>query len=316
MTASDTSTALSRLIAERNLGPATTGPWGPLATPIHLDPPIPDSGGPPWRENAFVSWWDVDRHSYGIGQFSTTPNGDGSRARFSVAAGGRTHEVIEPVAWGTMSSASISVDLEATVRVAHPDLQVELDQEPLVAPIDFTTTKAVPGLADDVFPLHHYQQPVRTRGHAVVAGETHHFEGLGWRDRTWGFRDESISWTDYSVVCAVIDEEAILLYKVIDETGTLRASAWRVDRDGQHDLGDFRFIRNAKGLLAEASVETPDGTLTMTVTGALGGFWNPLGGDRQSGPTCSVYDEFVALRIGDGRTASALCEHGIVRRVN
>jgi hypothetical protein len=308
--------SLSALVAERDLGPRMTGTWGPLATPVHLDPPIPDGGGPPWRENAFVSWWDVERRCFGIGQFSTTPNGDGLRARMSIGAGGRTIEVIEPVEWGTMSSASITVDLEGVVRIDHSVVQAELHQEPLVAPIDFTTTKAVPGLAEEVFPLHHYQQPVRTRGSVTLVGETYEFEGLGWRDRTWGFRDESVSWLDYSVVCTVIDDQAILLYKVIDGAGKLRSSAWRVDHDGQHDLGDFRFIRNGSGLLAEAQVETPDGTLVLEVTGTLGGFWNPLGGDRQVGPTCSVYDEFVELRTEDGRSASALCEHGIVRRVN
>jgi hypothetical protein len=156
--------------------------WGPLAEPIHENPPGVKEGGMPWRENAFVSWWDVERRAYGIGHFSTTPNGEGSRARASVGVGNRTVEVIEPLEWGTMSSESISVDLENEIRVEHERLRLNLHQEPLVPVIDFTTTKAVPALDEEHYPLRHYQQPVRARGSAVIDGEELPFDGLGWRD--------------------------------------------------------------------------------------------------------------------------------------
>jgi hypothetical protein len=103
-----------------------------------------------------------------------------------------------------------------------------------------------------------------------------------------------------------------VLYKVIDQESKLRQSGWLIDQD----VGAFSFVRSASGLLAEATVETEQGGLTFTVTDKLGGFWLPLGGDRRTGPTCSAYDEFVELNAASGGSASALCEHGIVRRVN
>jgi hypothetical protein len=292
------------------------GGWGPLAEPIHDAPAEARPGGLPYRENAFVSWWDVERRAYGVGHFSTTPNGAGRRARASVGAGGRSVEVIEPLEWGTFSSVSIDVDLEREIRVDHPRLQLELRQEPFVGPIDFTTTKAVPALDEEHHTLNHYQQPVRARGSARIAGQDHPFDGFGWRDRTWGFRDESISWLDYTCLCVVVDDIAVVLYKIIDGEHKLRASGWVIDQDGQHDVGDFAFVRSGSGLLAEASAETDRGTMTFTVVDQLGGFWLPMGADRHTGPTCSAFDEFVVLRTADGRPASALCEHGIVRSVN
>lgn len=174
--------------------------WGPLAEPIHHDYPNIQGGALPWRENAFVSWWDVKRRCYGVAHFSTTPNGKGARARASIGVGDRQAELIEPLPWGTMSTGSFSVDLEHDIRV-------------------------------------------------------------------------------------------------------------------EHDVGPFSFVRNAAGLLAGATVELRSRSLTLTVVDKLGGFWNPLGADRSTGPTCSVYDEFLVLNTGDGRSGSALCEHGIVRKV-
>lgn len=288
--------------------------WGPLSTPVHTAIPELDSVDYPWRDNAFLSWWDVNSGVCGIVHVSTSPNSGGRRARVSVAVPGRVHEIIEPLDAGSFDSPSVTVDLQRDTHVQHPELSVTLQQEPLYSPIDFTTSRAVPGLSDE-YPLNHYQHVVRARGTCTVAGESHNFNGLGWRDRTWGFRDESVSWVDYTCACITLDDHAIVLYKVIDPSGQMRARAWQIDDGGQHELGEFSFVRNASGLLAEAAWETASGHAAVTTTRPLGGFWNPLGPDRHEGPTCSVYDEFLELRTNADAPASALVEHGIIRNV-
>ena len=290
----------------------TSTTWGPLATPVHQTVPYPDASDYPWRDNAFLSWWDVETGVCGILHFATSPNAEGRRARASVATRGGSREVIEPLPGGTFNSRSMTVDLARDAHCDHADLAVHLTQEPLYPPIDFTTSRAVPGLSDE-YPLNHYQQVVAARGSVRRGEETCSFDGLGWRDRTWGFRDESVSWVDYTCACLVLEDHAVVLYKVIGPDGHMGSRAWRIDASGQQSLGSFAFVRTASGLLAEAVWETGDGEATVTTVRTLGGFWNPLGPDRHAGPTCSVYDEFLEFRTATGAPASGLIEHGIIR---
>jgi hypothetical protein len=44
--------------------------WGPLSEPIHNDVP---ADAPPWRDNAFICFWDPAQDLYGTLHVSTSP---------------------------------------------------------------------------------------------------------------------------------------------------------------------------------------------------------------------------------------------------
>src|SRR5436190_5659619 len=82
----------------------TQGAWGPLSEPIHG--PVPE-GAPPYKDNAYLAFWDDKAGVYGVFHFSTSPNAEGRRARVTVQAGGRTAEIIETPDPGTFDTDSI-----------------------------------------------------------------------------------------------------------------------------------------------------------------------------------------------------------------
>ena len=72
-----------------------------------------------WRDNAVFVWWDPSREVYGQVHVSTTPNGEGSRARCAFHAAGRSFEFQEPLEAGTFNSDSMTVDLSGRIRADH-----------------------------------------------------------------------------------------------------------------------------------------------------------------------------------------------------
>src|SRR5581483_7696757 len=65
---------------------------GGLSEPVRVGAAGP--ADPPWRDNAFLAFWDESAGLYGCAHVSTSPNSEGRRARCSVAAGGRRPGVV------------------------------------------------------------------------------------------------------------------------------------------------------------------------------------------------------------------------------
>jgi hypothetical protein len=95
---------------------STVTQFGPLATPIHEDFAAP--GDPPWRDNAYLGFWDSARQLFGEVHVSTSPNGGGRRARVETFVDGRFCEIDEELEPGTFRSESVDFDIDGTVRVA------------------------------------------------------------------------------------------------------------------------------------------------------------------------------------------------------
>jgi hypothetical protein len=93
--------------------------FAPLLTPIHG--PVPE-GHPPWKDNAFLAFSDVNNDLFGSVHVSTSPNAGGRRARFSISLQGKVIEVIEDLASGTFTSESISFEMGAPITVRTPRL--------------------------------------------------------------------------------------------------------------------------------------------------------------------------------------------------
>jgi hypothetical protein len=289
-----------------------TSVWGPLAEPIHSDPLPADR--PPFRDNAYMAFWDRSGEVYGAFHVSTSPNAEGRRARLSLAApGGRPVEVMEPLEPGSFTSSSIGFDLDQRITVDAPQLQGELRCTPLFAVADYSRGSIIPPLVPDQ-PLQHFQQAARVEGRLMADGREVVIDGFGMRDRTWGYRDESISIAEYIAVIAVFEDFAMTSMRFLGADGTDRTEGYRLAVTAE-GVGDMGITRDASGLFTAAHMTLADGRpLELRVTERLGGFWVPMGWERR-GPTMSAYDEFNHVRTDAGDEGISIAEQGIVRRV-
>jgi hypothetical protein len=289
---------------------ADRGTWGPLAEPIHGA--VPD-GMPPWKDNAYLAFWDADADVYGVFHFSTSPNAEGRRSRVTVQAAGQTAEIIEAPEPGTFDTDSISFDLDSTYAADGDGLQGTITAAPHHALADYNTGM-LPELVEGE-PLQHYQRAARVQGSFTLGGETVTLTGHGLRDRTWGYRDESVSFVEYIGLMAVFDGYTLACMTFMGPNGETKTDGFRLGDDDVTHISGMGVTRDASGLFA-AGTFTLDGSedIAIRTTRRPAGFWVPMGWER-TGPTMAAYDEFVGLRTADGDEGFALVEQGQIRRI-
>lgn len=292
----------------------TTEPeTGGLSEPVHADAAGPDE--PPWRDNAFLAFWDESTGLYGCAHVSTSPNSEGRRARCSVAAAGRSREVVEPLDPGTFNSESLTFDLAGRLTVDTADLRVDVRCTQRFSLADYSAGQIVPGIVPGA-PLRHFQQGCDVEGDIVVGDTKISLRGQGFRDRTWGYRDESQTWTEYIAVIGCFSDFDISFMKFKGVDGSMTVEGYQIGDDLRRADG-MRVTRDASGLLSRLDVVFSDGGgLTVEVAGHPGGFWVPLGPDGRSGPTMSSYDDFVPLVCSTGARGFGMVEQGIIRTVH
>lgn len=287
--------------------------WGPLATAVHADAAGPDE--PTWKDNAYLSFWDVDSNVYGTMHVSTSPNDDKARrARFSISLQGKVFEVIEELPAGSFASQSMSFGLDGTIAVDHPELQVQFGNAPLWTPADFSLNELIPPLVPDK-PLQHFQQACTLSGTVEATGRTWTVDAIGMRDRTWGFRDEAAQWVEYAGLVCVIDGGFVSAMKFLGSDGTLRSDGYWVDDAGAVLITDIKFRRNAAAQFLAGTLELADGRVeTIAVTSRRAGFFVPMGRDTD-GPAFGTYDDFMTVQCRD-RDGAGFVEQGVVHRVH
>jgi hypothetical protein len=301
----------------------TEGTWGPLAEPPHPDAAGPDD--PPWRDNAFFSLFDPVHRAGAVVHFSTSPNAPGIRARASVAADGRTAELVEPLEPGIMSSPSIHLDLDAgVVRVDSRDLKLELHYTPRFVIADYNLLEGFfTPLQADKPPIQHYQQGANVTGWIEIEGSRTSVSGQGFRDRTWGFRDDqragarpddrSIT-TEYLALGVCMEKCDLTLMKMLNAGGETNTGGF-VITDTLRRVVNCEITRDGAGLLDALDVEIEDGEKVSLRAGPPRmGFWLPLGVPKK-GPVLSAYDDIVAVDGGAHGTGGGIFEHGTVRRL-
>lgn len=287
--------------------------WGPLSHPITRQV---ESGAPPWRDNAYLAFWTPDLETFGCYHVSTSPNAQGRRARFSLAASGASVEVVEDIEPGTFHSASIRFDLGERVEIASPRLTGSLVCEPLFRLADYSN-EIIPGLAGGTS-VTHFQRAGRFRGRFVLDGRAVVFDGVGVRDRTWGSRDESVSIAEYIGIMAVFEGCAITAIRMRDPGGVDRGEGFVLSEEASRPIVAVREIsRDAQGLFAGCELALADGeTIVLGNTARAGGFWVPMGWPRK-GPVMSAYDEYDHLAINGGGLAvgsgAEMVEQGVLR---
>jgi hypothetical protein len=297
----------------------TTSRWGALAEPPHDVTDVPS--GAPWRDNAFLSFFDHDQAVCGAVHLSTSPSAPG-RARASVVVRGRLVEVVEPLGPMTFTGSAIDFRLEGVTRVRGDGFALELTADPRFVPADYTALHLIPPLPGHA-PLAHYQQGAEVSGSIEIDGERTLISGRGFRDRTWGRRDEAAMFVEYLAFGGCFDGWDLTLVKFLDPDGGTRVGGYRVGGSGNQESGagtdvervvDARITRSASGLLAELDVDFAGGDRVVMRAGPTVGFWAPMGVER-CGPALAAYEECVALDAGGSGHGTAVVEHGVLRRL-
>ncbi|WP_155726853.1 DUF7065 domain-containing protein [Mycobacterium avium] len=289
--------------------------WGPLAHPIANQELA--TGDAPWRDNAWLAFWDTAQNVSGGIHVSTSPNAPGRRARCSIAAGNRVEEVIEPLDSGTFRSTSIEYDLNGRILVSRPGLDVDLELRPRFFPAEFVPFNVVPAYAGESF-LSHYEQGAEVTGTINIHGETYHLHGRGFRDRTWGFRDEQAGWTkqlsEYFgfVACFETFDLCASKYGYLDAGPCV--VGYQVSDVSQREVAGVRLTRDAAGLFSKAVINFADGGESLiTIVNRRAGFWVPQGEGRE-GPVLSAYDEIMDFEM-NGERGTGCFEQGVVKRL-
>lgn len=287
--------------------------WGPLSEPIHND--IPD-GARPWRDNAFLAFWNAGGDVVGTLHTSTSPNAEGRRARFSIQVGGQVVEVVEELAPGTFSSESIAFEAGAGFSIASARVSGSVTTAPLFALADYTGDRSPEAFSlDKEQPLMHYQRAATITGELVVDGRPMTIDGHAFRDRTWGYRDESSSVAEYFGCMFIFPTMAITSMKLRGMTSSAEMVLGNVLDDQATIISSASLTRDASGLFAATSIETADGrTIDVRIAERRAGFWCPMGWER-TGPTLSAFDEFCSLRTADGEEGFGMIEQGILKTV-
>jgi hypothetical protein len=287
--------------------------WGPLAEPIHG--PVPE-GRPAWKDNAFLNFWDPDHEIFGCAHVSTSPNAEGRRARFSISVRGRVVEIIDDLRPGSFASPTIDFDLDKGVTVAAAQLSGWVRSEPVFSLADYTAGGTIPALVAGE-PLHHVQRAARVTGALVLDGETVAVDGSGFRDRTWGYRDESVTWSEYIAFLILFDDYALTGMRFRSPDGREGTEGYLLREVGTEpqDITAIGVTRDASGLAAATHLTLGDGTaMAVRSAGRVGGFWVPMGWERRA-PAMSCYDEFAPVSTDHGDHGFGMFEHGIIRQL-
>lgn len=292
--------------------PETVSRWGELAHPIRATSVADDA--PPWKDNAYLAFWDPERGVNGVVHVSTSPNASGRRARASIQIGGASAEIAEDLEPGTFTSDSIEFDIDGRVSIRATELSAELELIPRGPAADYSVGSLIPELVPGE-PLQHFQQAAIVRGRVSAGDAESEVDGVGLRDRTWGYRDESQMWPEYIGLIADLDGALLTVMKFAATDGSSKAEGFLLADEPRKATALTDIARDASGLFAGANVALDGGeTLVLRVARRTGGFWVPMGWERV-GPTMSAYDEFLELRTADGRVGHGLVEQGIIRRL-
>jgi hypothetical protein len=292
---------------------ADTTTFGPLAEPIHPDAAGPDD--PPWRDNAYLAFWSDTEPIFGQVHVSTSPNDRRRFARIGVCIDDHPAEFLEPLEPGTFTSPSIEFDLAGRVRVDSPELTLDLHYRPRFTPTDYLSSGVMGGLVRDA-PLQHFEQGCDLTGSVQVKDRSLLIQGKGFRDRTWGFREESKQWVEWLTVWACFETFDLTALKILGTDGRTTVDGFVVDGDGQTRVTGITYTYTGAGRLERADLTLENGgTCVVTHRSGRGGLWLPVGPDGHSGPVLESYAEFPGLE-SNGQFGRGLVGYGVLRQLH
>jgi hypothetical protein len=287
--------------------------WGPMSHPA-TEEVVP--GSPPWKDHVYVGFWDVEAEAYGFLHWNSSPNHDTGKAQLSGSFGAAAVDIKERLEPGAIRfrSDSIDFDLGGEVVLEHERVRGRLTMQPRLSPVDYTQNDLLPPLVPGE-PLQHWQQGVSLSGELEVDGVAQEVDALGYRTRTWGYRDDSNQFQEYVSLQTCLSSRDITAMKFCWPDGSLRTDGFVVEAGGQRAVIDMHVVRDSAGLVVGLRLDLDDGeTLELVRRGSALGLWCPIGLPEREGPTFSAYDEVIDWEV-DGERGHSLVEQAIVRHV-
>lgn len=285
-----------------------TDEWGPLAEPVHSN--VTDLTLP-WRDNAWLLVLAPEIGVYGTVHVSTSPNAGARRAQCNFAVKAQNLRIVEPLDPGTFRSASIDYRMDGVVEVDHPLLRMLLKLKPRFQYGDYTVSNVFVPL-DERKPLNHFQQGVDIVGHIDTDGLREEFSGVGFRDRTWGYRDEVSHVTEYAALIGCFDDFDVTIMKFGSPTGH-RTQGFVLGVDGLEVTG-MAVTRNSYGFFKSAELVAGERTVAVSAEPVGADCWLATG-ETTCGPSLQVHDEFLKLTTSDGAEGYGVVEQGILHTV-
>jgi hypothetical protein len=295
-----------------------TNPNSPLSQPIHTT--AASVGQPPWRENAFLAFWDPTNAIYGIVHVSTSPNAERRRARFGMHAATApytmfNYDLVEDIGFNTFTSDSIHFGMDGHVTARTEAAAVDLYLEPKFAYLDYSAGGVIPALVSGA-PLRHYQQACTFHGTARIGERRIEVSGPGFRDRTWGFRNEDASFGEYIGLMAHFETFSVSFIKFLTANGGT-ALQGALLQESAREIRDARLLRNGAGCFDSVTLKLADGeelSIHRQVPN-LADAWLWMSSDKNPGPSLCAYEEVIKLQTSRGEVGYGRFEQGIRRQL-
>jgi hypothetical protein len=275
-------------------------------------------GSAPWKDHIYVAFWDTANDAYGFLHWNSSPNHDTTKVQANLSLKGRTIDIIEPLApqAQNFSSDSAEFDLKGHVQYHHERLTGTLLMAPQYEIINFGPSGTLPTLGENE-PLQHFEHGLTVTGTLTLDGEDFVIDAVGFRTRTWGYRDDSNQFAEYFFTWATFRDYAVGFIKQLHPDGS-QITGGGVVRDGAvAHITDVRLVKNRAGFAQRFLVELADGTSFMLERGErVWGGWCPIGLPEREGPAFSAYDEIVDWTDESGEVGHGLSEYGQIRRIS
>lgn len=290
--------------------------WGPMSHPStdHIE-----AGLAPWKDHIYIALWDVTNSVYGFMHWNSSPNHNTGKAQVTLKLNGRFHDLkeVQSVASTHFKSHSIDYDMRSAIRIDGADMKGVLTLTPRFVPVDYTGHKKIlPELVPGK-PLNHWQQGLSMKGSITLDGQNYTIDALGFRTRTWGFRDDSMQFTEYFSLFACFEDFDVTIMKFRQSDGSMRTDGAAVYRDGRIvRCEELHVTRDSAASPLRLTLAMADGSkLALKRLRRTADMWCPIGPPEREGPTFSAFDEFIEWETQDGARGFGLNEQGIIRFV-
>jgi len=287
--------------------------WGPMSHPAR--DAIAD-GRPPWKDHIYLAFWDPAAAVYGYFHFNSSPNHDTTKAQLSVWIGGEAFDIRDALGPSTtrFDSEHLRFDMRGAIEVATERITARLTATPRFSPVDYGSGGLLPELVPGE-PLHHFQQGLVLRGSLALDGEQIVIDALGYRTRTWGYRDDSNQFQEYVSLQICLPSADMTVMKFRYSDGSQATDGFVASADGSERLTDMKVTRGPAGETVRLHLTVADGReLTLERVGCAASMWCPIGLPERDGPTFCAFDEIIDWEL-DGERGFSLVEQAIIRQV-
>jgi hypothetical protein len=303
--------------------------WGGLAHAVHSAAPAGEekfTDTYPWKDNAWFVFWDADRRISATVHCSTSFNTGQGFARAVLAHDGRVLTLDEVPEVGHLSSTSITLDgalapnADASgqhrVTVDGPDFSLDLTLTPRWQPMDWTVLHLVPSLGDAP-ELNHWQQGYLATGHVTIGDTRLEFDGGGFRDRTWGWRQESGQWNELFAVNVGLERCDVSICKFLMSDGSTLAVGFVQDDEGMHEVKDAQLFYNQVGLAGRIEIDAEGiEPLALDMGPGDAGWWLSFAKPGSPAPVWTEYQHVGPFEGGQWGDGYGCTPHAILRRLS